>query len=242
MKSQAPIRDILLASTAMMLAALAIAHSWAGPPGSALWFWVATCFAGEILWVRLPFGGATLSMASACNFAAMLLLPPGDAMVAAAVGGLVAETLVMRKPPIRVLFNAAQTVLAVAGGGLAYHILAGGAVSPVQFLSLAGLPPLVAAAAAYTLINTGSVSLAVGLAERVSPWKAWRANFGSRYEMLSNWALFSLGVLLAVLYSLAGPLGLLFVSLPLVLARESYRRHLNRSEETPERSMPVRAA
>src|SRR5262249_47366864 len=143
------------------------------PLDGSFWFWVATCFAGELLWVRLPLGRATLSMASACNFAALLLLPRGEAMLAAAAATVGAELLFMRKPPVRVLFNTGQTVLAVGAGGAAYHALAafghGGATTVVQ----SGLLALAAGAAAYAVVNTVAVSLAVGITERVAPWRAW---------------------------------------------------------------------
>src|SRR5437867_2078857 len=118
-----PARGLALAALSVTLAVIATAASWTRPPGSELGFWVAACFAGELLWVRLPLGRATLSMASACNFAALLLLPRAEAMLAAAGASLVAELLVMRKPPARLLFNAGQTALAVGAAGLVYHTL-----------------------------------------------------------------------------------------------------------------------
>ena len=221
---------------------LATAASWARPPGQELWFWVAACFAGELLWVRLPLGRATLSMASACNFAVLLLLPRAEAMLAAALASLAAELLVMRKPPARFLFNAGQTVLAVGAGGLVYHMLVGQAGLHGVAIVQSGVLPLLAAAAAYALVNTGSVSLAVGLTEGVAPWRAWWTNFGSLYELLSTSALFSLGALLAVLYSLAGPLGTAFLSLPMLLAQDSYRRYSKCSDESSEHGGEKRAA
>jgi hypothetical protein len=235
-------QEVGLAAVTVALAAIATAASWTHPPGKELWFWVAACFAGELLWVRLPLGRATLSMASACNFAALLLLPRAEAMLAAAGASLAAELLVMRKPAARFCFNAGQTVLAVGAGGLLYHALAGPAGLHPAALLRSGLVPLAAAAAAYGLVNTGSVSLAVGLTERVAPWRAWWTNFGSLYELLSTSALFSLGALLAVLYSLAGPLGTALVSLPLLLAHDSYRRYLERAAERAEKTPERRAA
>ena len=233
---------VALAAITVTLAAIAAAASWPHSPGEGFWFWVVACLAGELLWVRLPLGRATLSMASACNFAALLLLPRGEAMLAAAAASLAAELLVMRKPPVRFMFNAGQTVLAVGAGGLVYHALAGPAMLHPAAISTSGLVPLGLAALAYAFVNTGAVSLAVGLTERVAPWRAWWANFGSLYELLSTSALFSLGALLAVLYSLAGPLGTALVSLPLLLAHDSYRRYLERRDGATEAGPERRAA
>jgi hypothetical protein len=237
-----PARGVALAVVAVAMAVFATAASWTGPPGKELWFWAAVCFAGELLWVRLPLGRATMSMASACNFAALLLLPRAEAMLAAAVATVAAELLVMRKPAARFCFNAGQTVLAVGAGGLVYHVLAGPAGLHAAALVRSGLWPLLAAAATYAVVNTGSVSLAVGLTERVAPWRAWWTNFGSLYELLSTSALFSLGALLAVLYSLAGPVGTTLVSLPLLLAHDSYRRYLGREDDRTEQLPSRRVA
>jgi len=224
-----PLRELALTAVTVAAAAAAMARAWTAPRGAELWFWTAACFAGELLWVRLPLGRATLSMASAGNFAALLLLPGGHAMVAAAGASLLSEAIFMRKPPVRLVFNAAQTVLAVGAASLAFHALA--PAGPVAHAILGrGMLPLAAAAAAYTLVNTGFVSVAVGLTERIAPWRAWWTNFGSLYELLSSSALFSLGALFAVIFSIAGPAGTLFLVLPLLLAHDSYRRYLARED------------
>ena len=82
----------------------------------------------------------------------------------------------------------------------------------------------VLAGAAYFAVNTGAVSLAIALSQGVAPARAWRENFGHRYELLSSGALFSLGALLAIHYEATGPAGALLVALPLALAFEGYRR------------------
>jgi hypothetical protein len=223
------VRELALSGTTVAIAAVTMVVAWTAPRGSELWFWTAACFAGELLWVRLPLGRATLSMASAGNFAALLLLPRGPAMAAAAGASLVSEAFVMRKPLVRLLFNAGQTVLAVGAASFAFHTLAP-AGPPAHAILGHGMLPLLAAAVAYTLVNTGLVSIAVGVTEHVAPWRAWWTNFGSLYELLSSSALFSLGGLFAVIFSIAGPAGTLFLVLPLLLAHDSYRRYLARED------------
>jgi hypothetical protein len=203
-------------------AVLALASSWSGAPSDAFWFWVAACFAAELLWVRLPFGNVTLSMASACNFAALLLLPRGEAMVAAAGAGLIAEALILRKPPARVLFNAAQSALAVFASASTLGSLSGNA-SLGTLLSEHRLLPLLVAAVVYTAVNYGAVSAIVAITSGISPLAAWRRNFGSAYEQVSNAALFSIGTMIAVLYTLAGAFATVIASGPLLLAWVSYR-------------------
>ena len=222
-------------------AVLALASSWSGTPSDAFWFWVVACFAVELLWVRMPLGNVTLSMASACNFAALLLLPLGEAMVAAAVAGWVAETLVLRKPPARVLFNAAQTVLAMFASASALAALSGGD-SLRALLSDHRLLPLLIAAVAYTAVNYGAVSAIVAITTGIPPLEAWRKNFGSAYEQVSNAALFSIGTMIAVLYTLAGAFATVIASGPLLLAWVSYRHFTGGARSRRERVEDQRAA
>jgi hypothetical protein len=208
--------------------AAAITDSWSGAPSGAFWFWVAVCFAAELLWVPMPLGNATLSMASACNFAALLLLPRSEAMLAAAAAGLLAESIILRKPAMRCAFNAAQSALAVGASAWMLAMCSGGATLQATLANHQFLP-IVAAAITYTFVNYGWVSAIVSLSTGVSPVEAWRRNFGSRYEQVSNAALYSIGLMIAVLHATSGPLGTLIAAVPLVLAWLSYRQFVGRA-------------
>ena len=211
------------------LSLLTIAASSTGPPGREMWYWFAACLAGELLWLRLPLDRATVSMAACFNFAALLLLSRSDAMLAVALSVLAAELLFMRKPPIRALFNAAQSSLAAGAASLTIMALSGTSHDPAALLAHLRLIPLVAGAACYYMVNRAAVSLAIGVNQGISPVKAWRANFGSHHELLSSATLFSLGTLVAVCHRLTGFVGAAVVVLPLVVACDAYRRHLERA-------------
>ena len=216
---------------AAALAAVSIARTWDGPPADSLIFWAIVCLAGELMWIRLPLGRATLSMASCCQFAALLVLPRGQAMALTAMGGAFVEAAVLRKPARRVLFNASQAALSVGAASWAFAATSGLGSRLQPMLAHGQLLPFALAAAAYFLVNTGAVSLAVSLSEGVTPFAAWRRNFGHGYEILSSGALFSLGVLLATQYSAAGVAGTLLLALPLLLAYAGYRRSSRRPGE-----------
>lgn len=207
---------ILVGSTTAAALALTLG-SWAGPVDARFWFWCVACLAGELLWVRMPVGRVTVSMASCFQFAALLVLPGAQAMTIAALTGLVAEVAVLRKPAIRALFNAAQAALAVGAARAVLEALGGAAAGALP------VGALLAAGVAYFAVNTGAVSLAVALHERIDPRRAWWSNFGTGYELVSNGALFSLGALLASLYVAQGPAGALLVALPVVVAFQGYR-------------------
>jgi hypothetical protein len=219
--------------TAIALTSLAAAGAfalgaagWSPPQPMRVVLWALACLASELLWVRLPVGRATVSMASCTHFAALLLLPRGEAMIAAALAGAIGETAIQRKPPIRVIFNAAQTALAVGAASWAFHAGAGDRPSLAAMLMELRFLPLLAAGIAYFAVNTGAVSIAVAVAERTTPWRAWKANFGTGYELLSNGALFSLGALVAFHHEAHGWGATLLALLPLLVAYEGYRRYM----------------
>ena len=206
-------------------------------------FWLVACFAGEVLWVRLPAGSATVSMAACFNFAALLVLAPREAMPVAALASLAAELVVMRKPFVRALFNAAQTTLAVALARVCFDALGGRGVSLMDLVSGLHLLPLLGAAIAYYAVNRTTVAVVVAIAQGLGLGESWRRNFGSVYDLLSSGAAFSLGALLATHYAGIGMVGTLFVALPLVLACDGYRRFARDARPSePEAESERRAA
>ena len=210
----------------LVLGAASATIAWLGFPrlGPDLAFWFVACVVGEILWVRLSAGGATISMGSCFNFAALLVLAPREAMVVASVATIVAELAVMRKPLVRALFNGAQTLIAVALAGWAFAALGGHEKSLVDLVSHLRLLPFLAAGAIYYAVNRGTVVVVVSLAESIGVGESWQRNFGSTYDPLSCAGTLSLGALLATQYGSLGMIGTVFILLPLVLACDGYRR------------------
>lgn len=223
--STLPSRTFAFVAGVVILAICAITTSWSGPLHAEFWFWLGACLVGELLSVKLPVGEVSVSMASTFDFAALLVLPRGHAMAVAAISSLVAQRFFMRKPTIRAVFNGAQASLTV--GAASWVLSRLGAVShdPTDLLLRLQLLPLLAAAATYFVVNSGAVSLAVAVHERIPiPW-AWRANFGSRYELLSNGALFSLGTLLASHYAVNGIAATALIVFPVLVAYYGYRHY-----------------
>ena len=217
---------IAMVIATMVVAVAAVILARPGWPTPAMGFWLVVCVLSEWLWVRLPLGNATLSMASCFNLAALLVLPRGQAMLAVGLSIALAEGVLLRKPLLRVLFNSAQTALAVGAASLAFALAGGTTARLGVMIARLDLMPFVFASLAYSVVNTGAVSVAVAMAEGTTPWHAWRRNFANLFEMLVRGALLSLGVLVAVNFALTGPAGTLFVALPLVVARQAYARRL----------------
>lgn len=237
--NRTPIRVLVLVAVTVATAALATGLSWPDPGPRIPWLWLAVCFAAELLWVRLPLGGSCVTMAMAAHFAALLLLPRGEAMLAALVSGLVAERLALRKPALRALFNSAQATLAV--GAASFTIAALGAVLPASG-PVPNLLAVAAGGAAYFLVNTGAVSLAIALDRRVPVLDAWRTNFGTRGELTSAGALVSLGTLIAGLLPASGLPVLALGVLPVLVTWQSFRGWLEARQPRPDATEVRRAA
>ncbi len=117
--------------------------------------------------VSLPLtsSGSTMSVSYAVDFAALLLLGPNETMLVAA-GSAFSQCQFNAKegnPLHRTLFSMASLVITVQGAGLVFHWLGGGA----QVIPLGDLAkPLVGAATAYFLLNTGQIATAIALSTR----------------------------------------------------------------------------
>jgi len=217
-------------------------RSGAPPLGRELLFWLIACAAGEVLWVRLPVGQATVSMASCFNFTALLVLSARASMPVTALATLIAELVVMRKTPVKALFNAGQTALAVFCARACFDACGGQGANLIDLVSTLQLLPFAVAAAAYYAVNRAAVVVVVAIAQGLSPLESWRRNFGSAYDPLSAGAALSLGALLATHYASIGMIGTLFVALPLVLACDGYRRFTRDAAPKPVESEPDRRA
>lgn len=219
-----PLRTRLLVGVVAAAAAWTLAAHWPAALPASFWFWLLACVAGELMWVPLPFGrGSTVSMASCFNFAAVLVLAPGEALLATLLATALGERLGLRKPLLRVLYNTSHTVLAVAAAGAVFESLAR-TRDLVALLSRLELGPVLLAALTYYAINRAAVTLAIASCERVNAAGAWRRNFGNAYEALSSGAVFSLGALFATHFQGIGIAGTMLVALPLVLACDGLRR------------------
>jgi signal transduction histidine kinase len=114
---------------------------------------------GELISIRLERNNRVKDLAVTTTFA-YGLVPLAGAAVAVLVFMLasVVADLGRRKPLVKLLFNAAQCVLALAAGALIYHALGGG-----YEITTATLPALVAGGLAFMVVNHLLVSIVVSL-------------------------------------------------------------------------------
>ena len=132
---------------------------------------------------------------------------------------LASESVVKRKPLIRVTFNVAQMTLSVAVASLLYQLLGGQFTLSVSLLSFNPLA-IGGAIAGFFLVNTVAVSLAVAFAYNENVSAAWSRIAGASivYDVFSS----LLAPLLAYLYVRWQVPGILALVLPLYFVRHLY--------------------
>ncbi len=149
--------------------------------------------------------------------ASIILLDGGWAASVAAVSMFVVELFVRKKPPIRVVFNAAQMALSIGLASLVYSSFGGRpSLSEFAFAPV----PMAAATLTYLFINSFAVSGAVALGEGLPLGQTWSRIAGGSwvYDVFSA----PLGALLAFLYIQWQLLGILLLILPIYFVRHLY--------------------
>lgn len=171
----------------------------------------------ELAPFQLPHASYSVSFVIAV--AALTALGPAEAALAACFGAL--DLAVMHRPDRvgRTVFNGAQLGLSTAAAGTAYVMFGG----PVGHIDASSFPhvfvPIIATAVTYFVFNTGLVAGMISLVRRTSFFNTWSMNYLSIVASTFSFAV--VGVLLAALYLQMGLIAILFVIVPLVVARRA---------------------
>ena len=218
------------AATAIMaLTAVHTVHAVSARP----WTFLAFCglaIALQLVQVEVYNRGAT-SFAQAGLLAIGFLFTVGAAMAVAAILGLV--VLVARRGRLnRGVFDAAQFSLAAGAGAMLYHAIGSQGWSPA-----ARLLPALAAGAAYMVVNSGLLCLAMSMADERNPLEIWQ----ERFRWLTPYYLCAgpLALALDLAYEKLGVTGLIAFTLPPVAMMFSVRQYTSRTRQSVEE---VRAA
>lgn len=165
---------------------------------------------------RLALGAATGSIAFIVYVAAGVAFGPVWCAIIAGFSLAMAH-LIIGKPPIKIVFNVAQNVLALVVGSAVY-VLAGGEIPP-ESLDRAAVP-FVGLVLTYFLINSGAVSGVVALSERRRFWDVWVRNTWSLagYDMIAS----ALALGIAWVYLKFGVVGMAAVVVPILFLRHTY--------------------
>ena len=184
---------------------------------------VAIAFGGlfvlsELAPIRLPHG--FLSMSFVIAIAAMAAVGPAEAAVAAAFAALSPTLRGTSDWFARLIFNGAQYILSTGLAAVAY-VLVGGPVGSLDAATFPGvLVALAVASAVFYLVNELLVAEVIALVSGGRLIEVlWERRSPSRAAQ--NFAFAVLGVLFATLYLQMGFAGLLFIIVPIVVARRA---------------------
>ncbi len=198
--------------------------------------WVLVFVLSESLWLSTVSGESTWSLSSSATLAACMLWGRSPAMWIAALGTVVAELLVLRKPWTRAWFNGGQmaitmwvagwafTVLGGPAGGL--HALQTGDVQAGQWVALGLAPAILGLFAAFLLVNRAFVAVAVAWSTDRPYLRVLREDWFYAERLLEDGAAFLLAPLMVISYRAIGYVGVVLFYAPLFIIYESGRRYV----------------
>ncbi len=191
-----------------------------------LLFGVLTLFA-ESLGIKLPRVGS-VSVSSAILFSAIVLFGPLSAAIIAVFTSITLKDIREKTSVYRWLFNGGESVLATGLAGLVY-IYAGGRPLVEGGLLISDFPEMLVAFAASLLslfaLDSLLVSIAIGLYEDVSPRNIWLLD--CKWTFFDYVTLGILGIALAEVFVKVGTLGIAFLVVPLLVARQDFEVYMS---------------
>ncbi len=185
-------------------------------------FFAILNIASEHFAVHLPKEESSVSLSFAILLATMLIFGPEVAVWVAVFGIFTLKDIKsFKKYYYRTLFNGAQYAISIGGAGIVY-LYFGGNIGVLIFPN--DILPIIAACCVYFLVNVGAVIVVMSITQKVPIWGMWLVNF--RWAVPNYLALAPLGIVIAVIYMQIGILGVLFLILPLLLARHSFIQYM----------------
>jgi HD-GYP domain-containing protein (c-di-GMP phosphodiesterase class II) len=168
--------------------------------------------------VALPSGEGSISVSFVLTIAVIILAGPAEAGIATAFG--FTSIRGARKIAVaRHLFNASELAVAATMAGLSYQLIIGPAIGDASEIPRAFLPVLVATAVQF-IMNTWLVALAVAFARGGHIRRVWLAQLRTISKGYIAFAV--LGIVMAALYLEMGPASVMFLLVPLLVARNAF--------------------
>jgi len=228
MKNAAP-RPFVVYALCIALAGLGLlVASWGLlAPGLPLLILLAvTSVVAEVLAVELPDGG-TVSISYPLSVAALALLGPTAGALVAVSSGVSIGDFRGKRPLSAVVFNTGQILLSAVASGLLYMSF-GGRQILLRPLVAADFPRILVAVIALAgssfLLNALLVTVALATRDNLPFRKVWESRI--LWMAPTQIVLALLGVALAQVIALVGPIGMVVCVVPLALARLLYREYL----------------
>jgi len=179
----------------------------------------------DLVPVRMP-GGGFVTPGASLDFAALLVFGGPWTAVLNVLATALAQGVLRRQPPLRVVFNAALYVVMIAATAGVFALLGG----HVGRIDLPGdLVALVACGLTYFLVNGLGLSLILALTGGPSAWRIFQVNFF--VTALHHLSYLALGAVTAVAFFRLGPWALALFVLPILLASLSFRRYFEMRQD-----------
>jgi len=213
----------------------------AGAEPLTLLFWVLANMLGELLWLPAPKQRGYLSMATAANFATLLILPVSLAVTVTVLAGALVDVIFRHRRWYQVLFNAAVCCIAVFAASRVFTSIGQGRDGLENLLSPLNAGALTLAAVTYFLINTWLVTGVVALDQKLKPCSVWATTFASPQEALGSFVLFTLRLLFAALFLAWGYMSAFLATFATYFVRGAYGRYLD-ARPAPTASRPDAAS
>ena len=198
--------------------------------------WVLITIVAESLWLPTITGEGTDSMASAANFATVVLWGVAPSIWIVALSTALSDLLIRRRPAIRVLFNSAAMVIVMAASGTVFALLGGpaGGIAPMldagrpEIATMIGLlVPLLGLGLVYRALNIVLVSVAAGWGAERPVMRVVREDFLYAEQIISDLALLFISPLMVVSYAMLSYPGIILFYVPLLVIRDSHRRYVD---------------
>ena len=198
--------------------------------------WVLITIVAESLWLPTITGEGTDSMASAANFATVVLWGVTPSIWIVALSTALSDLLIRRRPGIRVLFNAAAMVIVMTAAGWVFALLGGpregiwpilGKAARFEVAQTIGLLiPLLGLGIVYRTLNVVLVSIASGWGAERPILLVMREDFLYAEQIISDLALLFLSPLMVVSYAALSYPGIILFYVPLLVIHDSHRRYV----------------
>jgi len=198
--------------------------------------WVLITIVAESLWLPTITGEGTDSMASAANFATVVLWGVAPSIWIVALSTALSDLLIRRRPAIRVLFNSAAMVIVMAASGTVFTLL-GGPAAGISTMFDAGRPeiarmigllvPLLGLGLVYRALNIVLVSVAAGWGAERPVMRVVHEDFLYAEQIISDLALLFISPLMVVSFAMLSYPGIILFYVPLLVIRDSHRRYVD---------------
>jgi signal transduction histidine kinase len=183
-------------------------------------FWAILVIFSESCLIYLPLSGY-LSIGTAIDIPIIIIFGPFIASLYGALGAV--SSLVVRRAPLyKILFNIALFMLTMGVSSWLFHSLTDSInfIENPQFI-LAFLLTV----AVYFFLNSGLLSIAIGLSDGISPKTIWLKNHSWTIPYLV--VLSAIGYLMVMVNFALGKWAIILLLLPVLLIRKAYSQYMD---------------